>query len=190
MVVAVDTTEDQATVDQWVGRELTSAVQKLRKSGGLLVGDAIEVFFEETSTAGEGVVGCFAAALANPEVLASVTAKLGGAPLPLASLPSYLPKVGLTSGLQVHTSELTVAITRLSPSVAVSSAAVSASYPVLTPAQVGVACALVGSCVLSGAVPSAKATVSAVVDGQVLSLKKGVHVFGSVAELAAAEAKK
>ena len=37
MVVAVDCAEDPDTLNQWLGREITSAVQKLRKAAKLQV---------------------------------------------------------------------------------------------------------------------------------------------------------
>ena len=173
MVVAVDRAEDQATTDQWVGRELTSAVQKLRKSGGLLVGDAVEVFFEEEGSS------CFKQALANPDVMAQVAAKLGAAPLPLSALPNYTKRVGATTST-VHTSTVTVVLTK--PATAVSAKAVAALCPALGDKAIKVACALVGT-----TTGDDKAAVTAVVDGNVLALERGKHFFGSVAELLAAD---
>jgi hypothetical protein len=37
MVIALDLLEDESTTQQWLGREVMSAVQKLRKTGNLSV---------------------------------------------------------------------------------------------------------------------------------------------------------
>lgn len=187
VVVAVNLEEDQSTTDSWLGRELVATVQKLRKSGGLLVGDAIQVFYREEALV-EATGGAFAAALANPDVLAFVAAKLGGAPLPWAALPAFHALVGAPAlGADVHTSKLSVAIAR--PQAAVSAAALRDAFPRLSAETLAAAAALAGSALAgppSVACPAGASTLRLVVDGHALTLAKGVHFFDSAAAAAAA----
>lgn len=47
LVVAVDTTQDEAILSAGRARELMNHIQQLRKSAGLDLSDVVEVFFEE-----------------------------------------------------------------------------------------------------------------------------------------------
>jgi isoleucyl-tRNA synthetase len=47
LVVAVDTTQDEAILSAGKARELMNHIQQLRKSAGLDLSDVVEVFFEE-----------------------------------------------------------------------------------------------------------------------------------------------
>ena len=47
MVVAIDTTQDEAILTAGRARELMNHIQQLRKGAGLDISDAVEVFFEE-----------------------------------------------------------------------------------------------------------------------------------------------
>jgi isoleucyl-tRNA synthetase len=47
LVVAVDCTQDEATISSGMSREVISAVQQLRKAAGLDLSDTVEAFFEE-----------------------------------------------------------------------------------------------------------------------------------------------
>lgn len=53
LIVVLDCTQDADVISQGVARELVNRVQKLRKKAGLQIGDAIEVYFEETGAEGE-----------------------------------------------------------------------------------------------------------------------------------------
>ncbi|CAG9465638.1 unnamed protein product [Pedinophyceae sp. YPF-701] len=46
LLVVLDLQVDEALMDAWLGRELASRVQKLRKSAGLLPADKVDVFYE------------------------------------------------------------------------------------------------------------------------------------------------
>lgn len=83
MVIALDLEEDETTTWQWLGREMMSAVQKLRKNGNLTVGDEIEVFFSE-----EGGK-CFQHALSRGDISNAVKFKLGTSPLPMSMMPPW-----------------------------------------------------------------------------------------------------
>jgi isoleucyl-tRNA synthetase len=192
VVVAVNLEEDQSTTDNWLGRELVAVVQKLRKSGGLLVGDGIEVFYKEETTGGAAAGGkgggAFAAALANPEVSSFVAAKLGGAPLPWSALPAQYNLVGQpVLDAEVHTSKLSVAIARPQP--AVSSAALQKAFPDMSGKTLGAALALAGGALAgppSLACPEGSTSMKLFVDGHALTLAKGVHYFDSATAAAAA----
>ena len=116
-VVAVDLAEDEAIINAWFGREITSSVMQLRKAGKLQVGDAVEVFWSEknssSSSSASGVSGSVANALTVPEVAEAVKFKLGGAiPFPMARLPSWTEVVASSTFTVREGNEVTVAIAR------------------------------------------------------------------------------
>jgi hypothetical protein len=45
-VVALDKTEDEALTEQWLLREMTNRVQKLRKKAGVRLGDPVEAYYD------------------------------------------------------------------------------------------------------------------------------------------------
>jgi Domain of unknown function (DUF5915) len=47
LVVAIDCTQDEATMSSGMSRELMNGIQQLRKNAGLDLKDVVEVFFEE-----------------------------------------------------------------------------------------------------------------------------------------------
>jgi hypothetical protein len=59
LVIAVDCTQDELTLSSGMSRELMNGIQQLRKSAGLDLADAVEVFFCETEgvTVVENAVG-------------------------------------------------------------------------------------------------------------------------------------
>jgi hypothetical protein len=177
MVVAVDCTETEHTVKQWLAREFVSCVQKLRKSGGVELGEPIEVFYSEAAGDANLFGLSYAKALADADVKASVASKIGGAPLPLAAAPVWPnAPLGVTVSKFVPCATLTVSIAR--PGLAVSAAAVAVDFPAANAEVVKTLLYHVGQ--------DAPPALSVVVDGAKLQLKKGKHYFDSAAALAAA----
>jgi len=169
MVVAVDCAEDPDTLNQWLGREITSAVQKLRKAAKLQVGDAVEVFFSEPESNG----GVFARALRAPEVAEGVKAKIGMLPLPLDELPQWTKSLAAS---QVEVAEWKLDLAIASPNTGVKVGQIQKDYPQLDDKT------LKGAAQLVGQVAGANKALTVSVDGHVLKLAKGKHFFASVAE--------
>ena len=83
VVVAVDCTQDEAILSAGRSRELINAIQQLRKAAGLDLGDAVEVFFEET----EGITVVESAVSMNTNVFE--TKFQGAIPVPKKFAPSW-----------------------------------------------------------------------------------------------------
>ena len=115
--------------------ELEEKLQKLRKSGGVELGEPIEVFYSEAAGDANLFGLSYAKALADADVKASVASKIGGAPLPLAAAPVWPnAPLGVTVSKFVPCATLTVSIAR--PGLAVSAAAVAVDFPAAN-AEVG-----------------------------------------------------
>jgi isoleucyl-tRNA synthetase len=172
MVIALDLEVDESINMQYLGREFISIVQKLRKNGNLLVGDDIEVFYREVEEGSDS--GSFTKALGVSDIAAAIKAKLGTVPLPLSTLPPWTKPVGTTT-VTVQSTCLTVTIAR--PNTSVNTNALSKDYPKLAQKSVLVAAQLVGD-----VVEDKQDSVTMVVDGQEMKLKRGTHFFASVTE--------
>ena len=77
-MVAVDTSVDEDMLQEYRASTLTSIVQKLRKSAGLVVGDVVEVFYEEKGDT-------LASAVCSKAV--TTVQKLKSLPLPVSMKP-------------------------------------------------------------------------------------------------------
>ena len=178
MVVAVECTETEQTVKQWLAREFVSCVQKLRKSGGVELGEPVEVFYsEEVSAEANAFNLSYAKAFADAAISDSVVAKIGGNMLPLSAAPVWPNKpLGRTVSKFVPCSVLTIAIAR--PGLAVSAAAIAKSFPGV---NADVAAALTYQ--VGEACPP---SLTVVVDGSKLELTKGTHYFMKAADMIAA----
>mmetsp|Transcript_42557 Transcript_42557/g.102575 ORF Transcript_42557/g.102575 Transcript_42557/m.102575 type:complete len:1181 (-) Transcript_42557:155-3697(-) len=83
IVVALDTTQDDAIISAGMAREMINHIQQLRKAAGLDLKDIVEVFFSEE----EGVTSTEEAVAKN---VATLDAKFKGAvPLPQRLAPSW-----------------------------------------------------------------------------------------------------
>lgn len=79
LLVAIDTHCDEDMLDELRARSVAAAVQRLRKSGGLVVGDRVEVFYEEQG----GAEVARALAKHGP----ATARRIKGLPLPLGLRP-------------------------------------------------------------------------------------------------------
>lgn len=113
LVVAVDCTQDDATISAGRSRELMNGIQQLRKNAGLDLKDVVEVFFEEE----EGVTVVEHAIAQNVALFAS---KFKGAiPLPRRFAPSWAV-VLKSDEVDVGDTKVVVSICRPSVSAGVS----------------------------------------------------------------------
>jgi isoleucyl-tRNA synthetase len=91
LLVAIDTLCDDEVLQELQSRLLAGSVQKLRKSGGLVVGDKVEIFYDEDR--GSSTTSASASTTDLPSSLmkyAGVTYKrLKSFPLPITLKPKY-----------------------------------------------------------------------------------------------------
>ena len=106
LVVAVDCTQDEATVTAGMARELMNVIQQLRKSAGLDLSDVVEVFFQEP-------VGSTQVEQAVALNRAMLEAKFKALPLPQRFQPAHAVPIGATeSAVPVGSTTVTVVLTR------------------------------------------------------------------------------
>jgi isoleucyl-tRNA synthetase len=161
LVVAVDCTQDDATVTAGRSRELMNGIQQLRKAAGLDLRDVVEVFFEEE----DGVTIVEEAVAKN---VASFESKFKGSiPLPFRLAPSW--SVPLKSDLvDVGGSKVRVLICR--PALAAKDTVDEKALKVLSTLEPGDFC------------PGQEFTFS--VDGASRTLREGSDFFLSSASMA------
>jgi len=65
LLVAIDTTCDEEVLEELKARAIASAIQKLRKSGGLVMTDRIEIFYDELNSSSSAASSLIAKAVAK-----------------------------------------------------------------------------------------------------------------------------
>jgi hypothetical protein len=176
LLVAIDTTCDAAILQELRSRTVAAAVQKLRKSSGLVVADRVEVFYEEKK--GTDV----AAALA---VHAEATIKRIRC-LPLSSA-KFMPANALVVAKEViedadiSKGKVTLWLTR--PTVSVAKAAIAADFPDAA-ASVGNFEVYLQSMDYDRI--AAMEAIEVTVDGVRAQLRRNKHYFASAGEFASA----
>ena len=181
LLVAIDTTCDDEILQELRARSLAAAVQKLRKSGGLVVSDRVEIFYEEKD-AKNAPIGAAIKAHA-----ASTQARLKSLPLPMSFMP---PNHLVMAQEVVKDADICKAPFRLVltvPAVAVDAAAIKRDFGSGATDEEAVK-AMVQSSVqymqtldYERAVAAEQVKVS--VDGVSLVLQRGVHYFATAHDM-------
>ena len=78
-MIAIDATCDEEVLQELRAKTVAATVQRLRKSCGLVVGDRVEIFYEE---GGKGAVSAIGPSLAKHAV--TTIARIKSLPLPMA----------------------------------------------------------------------------------------------------------
>uniref|UniRef100_A0A7S2AHV0 isoleucine--tRNA ligase n=1 Tax=Octactis speculum TaxID=3111310 RepID=A0A7S2AHV0_9STRA len=175
IVVAVNITENQQVIDNWLSREFVGRVQKLRKASGIDIADTIDVFYAEE---GSGEV-----AVALDRMSVFIKQKLRCTPAPLALLPAN-PLLTPQESAKAHNSELTVAITW--PLLVLSKPALAKSYPKVAPEIVEL---LLASLDREKCVAAGTKVLKFHVDGETLELVLETHWFLSANDFVASAQK-
>ena len=178
LLVAIDTTCDEEVLQELRARSLAAAVQKLRKSGGLVVADRVEIFYEEKDTKATPI----AAAVKAHAV--STQARLKSLPLPLSLLPPnhIVMAEEVVKDADISKSPFRLVLT--TPAISVDTAAIQSLLPAaaVDPASI-VQTAVMYIQTLDYEKAAAAETCCVAVDGVKLSMQRGVHFFASAQEL-------
>ncbi len=192
LLVAIDTTCDEEVLQELRARTLAAAVQRLRKSSGLVVGDKVEIFYEEhsssSSSSSGGGAGSVAAALLKHAV--TTVKRVKTLPLPASLQPKHCLVVAseLVTDPELSSKPMRLSLTR--PSLAVDADAVAAllsSARASAAASPAALVALVETATMYLQTMDydrvvALETVRVVVDSTTLELLRGVHYFPSALE--------
>lgn len=190
MLVAIDTTCDEEILQELRARTLAAAVQKLRKSAGLVISDKVEIFFEEqvdSSAAGGGGAG--AASTAIPRALcthaAATVKRVKTLPLPMFLKGKGAVKMAEELVTDPEISKFPVKIVLTHPTLAVDLAAIAellparaAAIPTPTPEIFAM---FLQTRDYARTVSSESVTVC--IDGVSLTLSRGKHYFATSLDL-------
>jgi isoleucyl-tRNA synthetase len=184
LLVAIDTTCDEEVLQELRARSLAAAVQKLRKSGGLVVSDRVEIFYEEKDSKNTPIAKAVKAHSVTTQ------ARLKSLPLPMTYMP---PNHVVMAEEIVKDADISKAPFRLvlsAPAIAVDLAALTCFAP--SGMEISAVNALMQSLVMylqtldyEKAVASEHIKIS--VDGVQFELKRGVHYYASAQELCKAK---
>lgn len=156
-VVAVDCTQDKAILDAGKAREFISYVQQLRKGAGLIITDAIEVFYHEEN----GVSSTESAIAGNVDL---IVGKLKVTPLPKRFMAPW--SVIFDSGeFEVGSSKVEIIISR--PAVVAKDDISEQLSNLLSTMDIGAV--------------EANENISFVIDGEKVSVTEGVDFWASAA---------
>ncbi len=181
LLVAIDTTCDEELFQELRSRSIVSAVQKLRKSAGLLVADRVEVFYEVVSEDAEARAAAYKTIGDCLRVHGEAVAKrMRVAPQPATrkSALAVLVKMDTISDADICKEPINLYL--MQPAVSVDLAAISALYTDSATSSAATAAMFVQTMDYDQVV--ALESVRVEVDSVPLTLLRGVHYFASAAE--------
>lgn len=183
IMVAIDTLCDDAMKAELRSRVLVSSVQKLRKSAGLSVQDAVEVFFDEDSNADPSAGIVFSAISTQAE---AVSKKLSSLPLPINSKPANAYVIAKETITDDDLSDKPVTIYLTRPCVSVDTVVVANALKAIAGDKNVEQLAQMYAMYLQTMEYRRVADVASVsvnLDGVALNLVKGEHYFSNASEL-------
>ena len=176
LMVAIDTTCDEEIMQELRAKQFCAQVQKMRKSSGLVVGDRVEVFYSATDADSDII---FQSLAAHSD---STVARLKSMPLPAGQfLSSNAVLIAKETLKDADISKTPFDLILARPITAVDLTALEA-------------CGVQGDAKSSAAMfiqtmSTVEDTVSVVVDGTRLALKRGLHYFADANEMFASRGK-
>ena len=178
LMVAIDTLCDEEVFQELRARQLAAAVQKLRKSSGLVVADKVEIFFEE----GESTELSKISEALSRHAPATVK-RIRTLPLPISLRPkaSVVIATEVINDAELSSSSVKLVLTQAAV-VSVDEDAVAALLAPGAAAPTPQAVAMYLQTMDYDRLLAA-GQVSVSVDGVKLSLVRGVHFFGSALEM-------
>jgi hypothetical protein len=181
LMVAVDTTVDEEMLSELRARSIVSAVQKLRKSSGLVVSDVVEVFYEVSDPKGDAASAATAYKLVEDAFKLEVVGKrLKTVPVQVSHRSPASATIGTESLQDADICKGTFTLWLAAPAVAVKRSAVAATVGAASEVAVETAVQYLQTVGYARAVEST--TLSVGIDGVSYVFKKGEHYFGSVSE--------
>lgn len=176
LMIAIDTTCDEEILQELRARSVAAAVQKLRKSGGLVVSDKVEIFYEDKDKGGP-----IAAAVKAHS--ATTLARLKSLPLPISFMPPNCIKLASEVVKDADISKSPFQLVLTIPSLAVHTAAMAEFFPSASESNAGVVqSAVMYLQTLDYEKACAQQAIKVTVDGVVMELVRGKHFFASAME--------
>eukprot|EP01041_Mallomonas_annulata_P002801 gene2801-5516_t len=170
LLVAIDTTIDDEIYEELRARELAAAIQRLRKTSGLVVQDRVEIFYEETGDSIAKSLSKFATATIQ---------RIRSLPLPLALKPKNVITIAteIVNDPDLSKKPVTLVLTRPTLSVDYNSLQELCGSSILADA----AAMYVQTMEYDNA--SILSEISFNLDGKDLCLKNGIHFYSTALDL-------
>ena len=184
LMIAIDTTCDDEVLQELRARTLAAEVQKLRKAGGLMVGDRVEVFYEDKDKGGP--------IEASMRVHSTITVnRLKTLPLPMSLRPSHAIELASETIKDADISKTPFRLVLTTPALAVDADALGA----LAPAEAAAAASFLQTTTMFLQTMEyeracALESIHVTVEGVALELQRGTHYFASAQDLYASKQKK
>ena len=177
-LVAIDTTCDEEVLAELRARTIAAAVQKLRKSGGLVVADRVEIFYEAVDQADRDIV---AASLQVHSV--STIKRVKTLPLSheLRSSNSLIVASEVINNTDIAKGPFTLVLSR--PCLAVDQTAVAALFTAAKTPSVSVSSAVMFLQTMNLDRAMSQVAIEVRVDGIKATFTRGVHYFASAYDM-------